>query len=93
MYFISNIFTGVATWSSVGQSILQVSAVDEDSADQVKYNLTGGNTNSAFQIGYLNGILTNRILMDNANIRTYDLDVLATDSNLQDTAKIVVGNS
>ena len=58
----------------------QVSATDEDESDSASYRIVSGNTESAFQINSLSGIISRQMPIDREEIPRYFLKVEATDT-------------
>ncbi|XP_021356989.1 cadherin-23-like isoform X1 [Mizuhopecten yessoensis] len=79
----------VSTRSAIGQSIIQVQAIDVDSID-IRYSVVSGNTEGLFHVNEITGIISNRVLMSNTNNQVYNLQVQARDSNLQDNADVQI---
>lgn len=65
--------------SSLGQSIMQVQAVDADSVGSVTYSIQSGNRDNAIGINPLTGTLYNTVLMNNYGGQYFDLKLRATD--------------
>nr|XP_022319460.1 cadherin-23-like isoform X1 [Crassostrea virginica] len=78
--FTQNLYHGcISVRSSLGQSIMQVQAVDADSVGSVTYSIQSGNRDNAIGINPLTGTLYNTVLMNNYGGQYFDLKLRATD--------------
>ncbi|KAK6187126.1 hypothetical protein SNE40_005218 [Patella caerulea] len=75
-----------------GQSILQVSATDDDSGGPagVRFSIIGGNQDDMFTINSRTGMISNRNFLSRNARRVYDLMVDANDTSLVDTAEAYI---
>lgn len=85
----------VAENTSAGAVVGTVVAFDPDNSTPLSYEITGGNTNSAFAINPANGQITvaNSAALNYESQTTFTLTVLVTDSTLpatSDTATITI---
>ena len=75
----------------VGRSVTQVFAEDRDSAvSVVNYYIQSGNINSAFGIDSQDGLIRTRIRLDREDQARYNLLVLATDGNNENTTRVLI---
>ena len=63
---------------SVGTIVLQASATDEDSSDNLTYTLSGTNS-SDFSIASSSGIITTTVTLDYESVSSYSLTVVVSD--------------
>lgn len=63
---------------SIGTIVLQASAIDEDSSDNLTYSLSGTNS-SDFSIAAASGIITTAVTLDYESVSSYSLTVVVSD--------------
>ncbi|XP_050390915.1 cadherin-87A [Patella vulgata] len=75
-----------------GQSILQVSATDDDSGGPagIRFNIMSGNDDNMFTINSKTGMISNRNFLSSNTKRVYDLTVNANDTSLVDKAEAYI---
>lgn len=74
---------------SIGTTVLQASAIDEDSNDTLTYTLSGTNS-SDFSIASSTGIITTAVTLDYESVSSYSLTVTVSDGRDSISQAIII---
>ena len=74
---------------TIGTTVLQASAIDEDTSDTLTYSLSGTNS-SDFSIASNTGIITSSVRLDYEPISSYSLTVFVTDGTTTVTQPLTI---
>lgn len=74
---------------TIGTTVLQASAIDEDTSDTLTYSLSGTNS-SDFSIASNTGIITSSVRLDYESISSYSLTVSVTDGTVTVTQPLTI---
>ena len=74
---------------SVGTIVLQASAIDEDSSDNLTYTLSG-TSSSDFSIASSSGIITTAVTLDYESVSSYSLTVAVSDGIISITQAVII---
>ncbi|XP_075165630.1 DE-cadherin [Haematobia irritans] len=76
--------------ANINHIVIEVTAVDEDNASQIKYTIESGNIGNAFKIEEQTGKITVNSRLDYENITEYMLKIRAFDGSFDDYTTVII---
>lgn len=86
LYIVYNISEN----ANKGKDVIEVKAVDKDTASEIRYSIIEGNIDDAFEIEVSTGRIKVKGKLDFEKIESYNLTVKAYDGIYEDTAKVTI---
>lgn len=74
--------------ANINQLVIEVTAIDKDTASQITYSIEDGNIGNAFKIENTTGKISVNGVLDYENITDYSLTIRAFDGAFEDFAKV-----
>lgn len=73
-----------------GKDVIEVKALDKDTASVIEYSITNGNVGEAFFIEKATGRIKVKNKLDFEKIESYNLTVKASDGQFEDEAEVII---